>query len=157
LENLPHAAGLVVAPYGTARRESAPENGLGTPLKSGDPRYDGGVDAKWTPNADTAIDATVSPDFSQIESDVAVISTNERFAIFLPEKRPFFLEGKDLFSTPFTAVYTRTLNDPGWGGRITGKAGKTSYTALVASDKGAESSSSRDPTIPHSPTKTSAR
>ena len=136
LESLPASAGLVVAPYVAARQESLPSGGTGTSLESEDPEYDGGVDAKWTPNAGTAVDATIRPDFSQIESDVPVISTNERFAIFLPEKRPFFLEGKDLFSLPFNAVYTRTVNDPGWGARITGRQGSTSYTALVASDKG---------------------
>ena len=62
---------------------------------------------KWTPNADTAIDGTLNPDFSQVESDAAPISANQRFAIFFPEKRPFFLEGVELFSTPIQAVYTR--------------------------------------------------
>ena len=59
---------------------------------------DGGLDLKWTPTANTAIDATINPDFSQIESDVAQIGANERFALFFPEKRPFFLEGIELFS-----------------------------------------------------------
>jgi len=82
------------------------------------------------------VDATVNPDFSQIESDVAVISTNERFAIFIPEKRPFFLEGIELFSTPIQAVYTRTLTSPRWGARTTGKKGSYAYTFLVAQDRG---------------------
>ena len=60
---------------------------------------DGGIDIKWTPNAHTAIDGTLNPDFSQIESDVAAISTNERFAIFFPEKRPFFLERVELLTS----------------------------------------------------------
>ena len=55
---------------------------------------------------------TINPDFSQIESDVAQITTNERFALFFPEKRPFFLERRDLFSTPLQAVYTRTITAP---------------------------------------------
>src|SRR5205085_10143613 len=96
----------------------------------------GGLDVKWTPNADTAIDATLNPDFSQVESDQAVISTNERFAIFYPEKRPFFLEGVDLFDTPIQAVYTRTITSPRWGARATGKAGSTAYTVLVTQDRG---------------------
>ena len=136
LENLPSAGGLVVAPFATARHDSLSENGLGSPLESQGSDVDGGFDAKWTPNADTAIDTTINPDFSQIESDVAVISTNERFATFLPEKRPFFLEGKDLFSFPLNAVYTRTMNDPRAGLRGTGKIGDASYTALVIDDEG---------------------
>jgi hypothetical protein len=83
-----------------------------------------------------AVDATINPDFSQVESDVAVISTNERFAIFIPEKRPFFLEGIELFSTPIQAVYTRTLTSPRWGARTTGKQGDYAYTFLVAQDRG---------------------
>ena len=76
------------------------------------------------------------PDFSQIESDTAQISTNQRFALFFPEKRPFFLEGVDLFQTPMQAVYTRTITDPTWGTRLTGKDGHLRYTALVARDGG---------------------
>ena len=95
-----------------------------------------GLDVKWTPGASTAVDATVNPDFSQIESDVAQIAANERFALFFPEKRPFFLEGVELFSTPIQAVYTRTITSPRWGLRGTGKVGATAYTALVAQDRG---------------------
>lgn len=136
IEKLPAAGGLVVAPYATASESSLPAGDLGTPLESQGTDLNGGLDAKWTPNANTAIDATVNPDFSQIESDVAVITTNERFAVFLPEKRPFFLEGKDLFSLPMNAVYTRNMYDPRWGLRGTGKVGNATYTALVVDDAG---------------------
>src|SRR5262249_58846739 len=95
-----------------------------------------GFDVKYTPTADNAIDATVKPDFSQVESDVAQISANERFALLYPEKRPFFLEGVDLFQTPIQAVYTRTMTAPQWGGRLTGKSGGVRYTALVTADAG---------------------
>src|SRR5256885_2762509 len=95
-----------------------------------------GLDVKYTPNSDTAVDVTIKPDFSQVESDVAQISANERFALFVPEKRSFFLEGVDLFQTPIQAVYTRTITAPTWGGRITGKAAGVRYTALVAEDDG---------------------
>ena len=91
---------------------------------------------KWNPLADTAIDATINPDFSQIESDVAQIAANERFALFFPEKRPFFLEGVDLFSTPIQAVYTRTITSPRWGLRATGQHRQHAYTALVTQDRG---------------------
>src|SRR6185295_11755057 len=110
--------------------------GPGTRLVGSGSEWDGGLDAKWNPNANTAIDAALNPDFSQVESDVAQISSNERFALFFPEKRPFFLEGLDLFSTPIQAVYTRTITSPRWGGRATGVLGGTRYTALVAEDRG---------------------
>jgi hypothetical protein len=86
------------------------------------------------PTADTVLDATLNPDFSQIESDTAQIGANERFALFFPEKRPFFLEGVELLSTPIRAVHTRTITSPRWGMRGTGTVGGAAYTALVAED-----------------------
>ncbi|HEX7181476.1 MAG TPA: DUF5916 domain-containing protein [Thermoanaerobaculia bacterium] len=136
LSGLPGGNHLVLAPYGTSKQTSRPEGLLGTPLEDGSVEWDGGIDAKWTPNADTAIDATINPDFSQIESDVAQISANERFALFVPERRPFFLEGLDLFATPIQAVYTRTITSPRWGARATGELAGTSYTLLVTEDRG---------------------
>ena len=72
----------------------------------------------------------------EVESDAAQVTANERFALFVSEKRPFFLEGVDLLSMPMQAVYTRTITDPSGGLRATGKTGSTAYTALVAHDKG---------------------
>jgi hypothetical protein len=71
-----------------------------------------------------------------VESDVGQIAVNNQFAIFFPEKRPFFLESVDLFDTPIQAVYTRTITDPKWGLRDTGKLGATSYTVLLTEDQG---------------------
>lgn len=136
LTGLPSGNHLVLAPYATGRQEWLPEGGLGTPLARGAADWQAGLDAKWTPNANTAIDATINPDFSQIESDVAQITANERFALFFPEKRPFFLEGLELFSTPIQAVYTRTITSPRWGLRATGEAGSALYTVLVTEDRG---------------------
>src|SRR5215203_2723082 len=127
---------MVLAPYVTARQLGEPREGLGSDFVNHQIGSEAGLDFKWNPTADMAVDATINPDFSQVESDVAVISTNERFAIFIPEKRPFFLEGIELFSTPIQAVYTRTLTSPRWGARGTGRFGATGYTALVSSDRG---------------------
>jgi hypothetical protein len=136
LENLPPGGHVVYAPYVTAKEVGELRGDLGSDLRNRPVKGDGGLDVKWTPNADTAIDATLNPDFSQVETDSVVISTNERFAIFFPEKRPFFLEGVELFSTPIQAVYTRTITSPRWGLRSTGKYGENAYTLLVAQDRG---------------------
>lgn len=136
LANLPHGSHLVVAPYASAQRLDTPEAGPGTPLRSGELDHEFGVDAKWSPFASTAIDATINPDFSQVEADAAQIGANERFALFYPEKRSFFLEGIDLFSTPFQAVYTRSITAPSGGLRVTGRVGHTAFTALAARDQG---------------------
>jgi hypothetical protein len=136
LNDLPSGGHLVTAPYVTTRKVGETLDGIGTPWVDRSIGGDAGLDLKWTPNADTAVDATLNPDFSQVEADVAVISTNERFAINYPEKRPFFLEGIELFSTPIQAAYTRTITSPRWGLRSTGKQGANAYTVLVTQDQG---------------------
>src|SRR3954470_8696487 len=136
LQRLPGGGHLVAAPYVSSTSSSAPTAALGSPLVSDPMRQHAGVDVKMTPNSDTAVDLTIKPDFSQVESDVAQICANERFALFVPEKRSFFLEGVDLLQTPIQAVYTRTVTAPSWGGRITGKEAGVRYTALVAEDDG---------------------
>ncbi|MEP7027210.1 MAG: DUF5916 domain-containing protein [Candidatus Eisenbacteria bacterium] len=136
LAELPHGSHLVVAPFATAQRNDARSSGPGSPLSNGTIEPHGGLDLKWSPIADVTIDATYKPDFSQVESDAAQIGANERFALFYPEKRSFFLEGVDLFSTPFQAVYTRTVTSPSLGFRGTGRMGNTAFTALVTHDRG---------------------
>ncbi len=133
---LPNTKHLVVAPYATAERQASRAGGPDSPFTYGSTKVDGGVDVKWNPTANSAIDATINPDFSQIESDAAQISANQRFALFYPEKRPFFLEGIDLFDTPIQAVYTRTITDPKWGLRATDMEGGTAFTVLVGEDRG---------------------
>jgi hypothetical protein len=137
MEHLPAGGHLVVAPYVSTTADAHPQDDvIGAPLVEDGVKPHAGVDIKYTPNADTAIDLTVKPDFSQVESDTAQISANERFALFYPEKRPFFLEGVDLFQTPIQAVYTRTITAPVWGARATGKQNGVRYTALVTDDAG---------------------
>jgi len=125
---------IEITPTVTAQRtdeiDSFPDGKLG----SGDPRYEGGVTAKWgiTPNLTMA--GAVNPDFSQVEADAAQLNVNEQFALFFPEKRPFFLEGADFFETPLSAVYTRTVADPEWGAKLTGKEGRHAIGAFVAQD-----------------------
>jgi hypothetical protein len=136
LEGLPSGGHYVVAPYLSGSQEALPEDGPGSPLLNDPAEGTGGLDAKWMPNPDNAVDLTVNPDFSQVESDVAKISANEQFALFYPEKRPFFLEGMELFSTPVQAFYSRALTSPRWGLRGTGKSSDTAYTVLVSDDRG---------------------
>jgi len=136
LDDPPSGNHLIAAPYVSAKQEAAPAGDPGTSLVSQPATSTGGLDAKWTPNPDHAFDVTVNPDFSQIESDVAKISANERFALLYPEKRPFFLEGTEMFATPIQAVYTRAITSPRWGVRATGKLDSTAYTALLSDDRG---------------------
>jgi hypothetical protein len=82
-----------------------------------------------------SVDATLNPDFSQVEADAGQVTVNERFALFVTEKRPFFLEGIELFSTPNQLVYTRRIVDPSVGGKVTGKVGALSVAHLTAVDE----------------------
>ena len=136
LKGLPTGRHWVVAPYASGSRVEHPEDGLGSRLVDGGGDFTGGLDVKYLPTPDTVIDATVNPDFSQIESDTAKLTANERFALFQPERRPFFLESVDLFATPMQAIYTRTFTDPRWGARATGGSEHTKYTFLVGQDQG---------------------
>ncbi len=136
LENLPSGGHLVAAPYVSATQAARPARGLGTPLENERVDGDVGLDVKWTPDADNALDFTLNPDFSQVEADTAQISANERFALSYPKKRPFFLEGVELFSTPLRAVHTRAITSPRGGGRATGKMRGVGYTVLIADDEG---------------------
>ena len=85
-----------------------------------------------------SLDATLNPDFSQVESDVGLVTVNERFALFLPEKRPFFLEGIELFSTPNQLIYTRRIAQPVGGAKVTGKLGRYSVAYLAAVEDGGD-------------------
>mgnify|MGYP006158269235 CR=1 FL=1 len=93
-----------------------------------------GAELKWRPRADWAIDATLNPDFSQVETDQLQLDFNNSFALFYQEKRPFFLEGADYFTTPFDVLYTRQIADPDFGLRVTGRNGGNAYGAIVARD-----------------------
>ena len=135
LTSLRSSSHLVAAPYVSAQ-DVAQADAPGQPLRDEPTEKRIGLDVKWNPSASTALDATINPDFSQVEADVAQIAVNNRFALFFPEKRPFFLEGVDLFDTPIPAVYTRTITSPRWGARSTGKFGASSYTVLVTQDRG---------------------
>jgi hypothetical protein len=81
-----------------------------------------------------SFDGTVNPDFSQVESDASQVTVNERFALFFAEKRPFFLEGIELFATPNQLIYTRRIVDPTGGAKFTGKVGRTGIAVLSAAD-----------------------
>ena len=105
----------------------------------GDPDPEGGVNFKYGVTSNLTADLTFNPDFSQIESDRPQVEVNQRFSLFYPELRPFFLEGAEIFQVqvPFTPVHTRTIVDPRFGGKLTGKAGRTTVGVLYANDEAA--------------------
>ena len=98
---------------------------------------EGGVNFKYGVTSNLTADVTFNPDFSQIESDRPQIEVNQRFALFYPELRPFFLEGAEIFNVraPVRIVHTRTIIDPRYGAKLTGKAGKTTIGVMFADDE----------------------
>lgn len=100
--------------------------------------YDGaaeaGGDLRWGIRQNLVLNGTVNPDFSQVEADVGQVTLNERFALFYPEKRPFFLDGIELFDTPNQLIYTRRIAAPVVGAKFAGKLGGTNVAALAAVD-----------------------
>lgn len=93
-----------------------------------------GLNLKYGLTSDLTADLTLNPDFSQVEADIPQVEVNQRYALYFPEKRPFFLEGQDIFDTPINLVYTRKINNPEWGIKMTGKIGKTTLGFLSAFD-----------------------
>lgn len=96
-----------------------------------------GLGAKLGLTSNLIADVAMTPDFSQVEADAGVANINERFAIFFDEKRPFFLEGSDIFTTPTNLLYTRRIVDPLYGAKLTGKVGRTAIGVLNAADRSA--------------------
>ncbi|HET8749281.1 MAG TPA: carbohydrate binding family 9 domain-containing protein [Sphingomicrobium sp.] len=128
----PKAERLIVEPsiVTTLRRERG-SFGSGTHF---DPQPS--LDAKWLPYGGAAVDLTINPDFSQVEADSPQLTANQRFAINLPEKRPFFRESSDLIGTLLPILYTRTITAPDYGLRFTHRSATINGTAFAAVDGG---------------------
>jgi hypothetical protein len=92
------------------------------------------VDLKWGITPEVSLQATLNPDFSQVEADSAQLSINNTFALFFDEKRPFFLENADYFSTNFDLVYTRNINAPDFGTKVTGRVNNHTFGLFIAND-----------------------
>jgi hypothetical protein len=97
-------------------------------------KQDIGVTVKYTITPNITLDAAYNPDFAEIEADALVVTANQRFPIFFQEKRPFFLEGADIFNSPLQIFYSRNIVDPDYAAKLTGKVGKNSFGLMVASD-----------------------
>ena len=125
---------IEIVPTITASKNDTTEDPSLEPMQSGDAQVEAGLTARWGVTPDLTANITINPDFSQVESDVAQLDVNNRFALFYPEKRPFFLEGADYFTTPIDAVFTRNVSSPDFGGKLTGKKGENTFGAFAALD-----------------------
>ncbi len=94
-----------------------------------------GFNLKYGITSNLTADFALNPDFSQVESDAGTISVNRTFALFYNEKRPFFNEGSNIFNTYLTTVYTRSINDPLFAVKLTGKIGLNEVGYISAYDR----------------------
>src|SRR4030095_8974981 len=97
-------------------------------------RPEPGTTARWGLTSNLTLNGTANPDFSQIEADASQFTFDPRSAIFYPEKRPFFLDGLEQFTTPNRLIYTRRIVDPVGAVKLSGKLGATSLALLSAVD-----------------------
>lgn len=152
LDEMTAMTGLSAAPFKSAwnmhtsltiRRNTESADGQVPTVKN---NIDPSLDIKWRPNAAWVIDATLRPDFSQVELDVPQLSSNAQFAISLPEKRPFFLESSDILESPARsqeqggngnyAIYTRSMTAPLWGLRASNRSENAEAMLLTTHDQG---------------------
>ena len=136
MSNLSTSRNLEILPTFTAVQAGTLNNATGA--FGTDASQEGGVNLKYGVTSNLTLDFTYNPDFSQIESDRQQIEVNQRFPINYPELRPFFLEGQDIFRLPgpgINMVHTRTIVDPRFGAKLTGKVGKTTLGVVVANDQ----------------------
>jgi hypothetical protein len=136
LEEISPGRNIQFIPYGifTAARfldRLAP----GGPAFRTDTEARGGLDAKFILRDTLTLDIALNPDFSQVESDEPQVTINQRFEVRFPEKRPFFIENAGFFRTPESLVFSRRVEDPQYGVRLTGKIGRWALGALAIDDR----------------------
>jgi hypothetical protein len=140
LERVSPGRNIQLIPYGLLASDHF-LNQPNPPGPAAPPRYldnfehRAGLDAKFVVKDALTFDVTLNPDFSQVESDDPQVTLNQRFAVFFPEKRPFFIENAGFFATPINLFFSRQIANPQFGGRMTGKIGKWTLGTLVIDDR----------------------
>ncbi|UCH92109.1 MAG: carbohydrate binding family 9 domain-containing protein [Candidatus Aminicenantes bacterium] len=134
-KNMVPGRNFQVAPTLTVSRTDTRENVPFGDMNAGKTKIEPGISGHWGIASNLILNAAVNPEFSHVEADAAQLEVNIRFALRYPEKRPFFLEGVDYFLTPLEAVFTRTVFDPLWGIKLTGKMGKNYLGFFLNQDR----------------------
>ena len=137
LEGISPGHSIELIPYGLLRGFRALDTrDFGNPyFQHAEVQGQPGMDAKFVIHDHFVVDMTANPDFSQVESEDPQITVNQRYAVYFPEKRPFFLENEDFFRTPMDLFFTRSIGDPSAGIRLTGKDGPYSVGLMTADDR----------------------
>lgn len=137
IKNIKSGNNLEILPYFVASQEGniSDKEDADSPFHNEDIMGQFGFNVKYGITSNLTADFTYNPDFSQIESDAGVINVNNTYAIFYPEKRPFFIEGANIFDSDIYTVYTRTINNPLFAFKLTGKIGKYDIGYLTGYDR----------------------
>ncbi|CAD2223679.1 CBMnc-containing protein [Pseudoalteromonas sp. 3J6] len=132
--NLAPSKNLQLTPTLTALRNDQ-KTQVPSAWDNGDVNTEVGLDLRWGVTKDAVINATINPDFSQVETDSLELDVNTTYSIYYAEKRPFFLDGASYFkSNLFELLYTRTIAEPNIGAKLTGKTDSHSYALMFADD-----------------------
>jgi hypothetical protein len=137
LEGVSGSHNVQINPYGLAQNEhilqtADPDNPY---FSSRNLEGTAGGEVKAIVKDSIVLDGTINPDFSDVESDQPQFTVNQRYPVYFPELRPFFLENASYFSTPIQLLYTRNIIRPDWGVRITGKLAHTNFGLLAIDDR----------------------
>ncbi len=100
-----------------------------------DNNTEGSLDMRWGISPDWLLNATINPDFSTVESDNAQLNINNTFALFNREKRAFFLDNQDYFDSDYNLVYTRNINAPNYGAKLTGRENNHAFGLFITDDQ----------------------
>jgi hypothetical protein len=140
LENVSPGRNIQLIPYGLLANDHFlnqpnPPSAATPPTFQDRFEHRAGLDAKFVAKDSLTFDVTLNPDFSQVESDDPQVTVNQRFAVFFPEKRPFFIENAGFFMTPINLFFSRQIANPQFGTRMTGKLGNWTLGALIIDDR----------------------
>ncbi|MCP3673870.1 MAG: carbohydrate binding family 9 domain-containing protein, partial [Gammaproteobacteria bacterium] len=134
LKDIKTGKDLTIVPFMTAAKNESRDKPLTDQWQSSSVDADFGADLRWGVTPDTTINATINPDFSQVESDVAQLDNNNTFSLFFPEKRQFFVEGADYYQSLINVVHTRNISDPDYGMKVTHSSNGNNYAAFFSND-----------------------
>jgi hypothetical protein len=135
IEGVKPGGSLELLPALVASQSASLPDDAARGLDNGKVKAAGSLGVRYSFANGLTAEAALNPDFSQVESDVAQVDANTTFALFFPERRPFFQEGSELFSTYFNAVYTRRINDPQAAAKLIGRMGRSTVAYLGGRDE----------------------
>lgn len=137
IKNIKGGNNLEILPYalGSEKGSISDYDNADSEFKNEKVKGQFGLNVKYGITSNLTSDLAINPDFSQVESDAAQVDVNNTYALFYPEKRPFFIEGNDIFKSPMNIVYTRSINNPLFAFKLTGKIGRTDVGYTVAYDQ----------------------